>query len=84
MPRRKPRNDWRASHEIHRAVVGRVSRGGDVDDIAKDIHEIYVRYGWKAPVPAGLDVSKCRFHTSTALQNRRCPICGWNPYGTET
>lgn len=83
MPRRRTRNDWRANHEVHRAVVGRVSRGGDVDDIAKDIHEIYLRYGWTAPVPTGLGVTKCRIHKSTDLKNGRCPICGWSPYGTQ-
>lgn len=84
MPRRRTRNDWRASHDIHRAVMGRVSRGGSVDDIANDIHDIYLRYGWKPTVPAGLNVSRCRVHTSVSLQNSRCPICGWNPNGSET
>lgn len=77
------RNDVRINPELHRAVVAAITRGGDVDAIATTIHDVYRRNGWKATAPAGLTVSKCRIHKGTALQNSRCPTCGWNPNGPE-
>lgn len=78
------RNDVRITSEIHRAVVDVIRAGGNVDTIAADIHTTYRRAGWKPYSPAGLNVSRCRIHTGTALQNGRCPICGWNPNGPES
>jgi len=77
------RNDVRINPELHRKVVAVIRRGGDVDAIATSIHTIYHRNGWKAHAPAGLNVSRCRFHPGTHLQNGRCPSCGWNPNGPE-
>ena len=83
MPPRRTRNDWRAAHEIHRAVVGIVSRGGDVDTIAREVHACYVRRSWKTPPVAPLAIPRCQApddpHRGTALENGRCPICGWRP-----
>ena len=79
MPRRSTRADWRVSHEIHEAVIGILSRPGDLDAKANEIHDAYLRAGWKAPGPTGLAVSRCRDHPGTALENNRCPICQWSP-----
>lgn len=79
MPRPHTRADWRVSHEIHEAVVGILSRPGDRDEKANEIHEAYLKAGWKPPGPAGLAVSRCKNHPSVSLANNRCPICQWNP-----
>jgi len=77
------RNDVRVSREIHRAVVAAITGGGNVDTIFKSIDDTYRRSGWASFGPAGLNVSRCRIHTGTALQNGACPICRWNPNGPE-
>ena len=77
------RNDDQIHPELRRGVVDAIRRGGDVDAIATSIHNIYRRNGWKPHAPAGLNVTRCRIHTGTALQNGRCPSCGWNPNGPE-
>lgn len=77
------RNDVRINRELHHDVLAAIRRGSNVDTIATSIHDVYRRNGWKAHAPAGLTISKCRTHTSTALKNGRCPTCGWNPNGTE-
>jgi hypothetical protein len=79
MPRRRTRADWRVTHEIHERIIGILSRPGELDDKANEIHDAYLRAGWKPPGPTGLNVSRCRIHTATALQNGRCPTCGWSP-----
>lgn len=86
MTRRRARNDWRAGHEIHRGVVGIVSRGGNLDAIAREVHACYLRRGWKAPSVAPAPIARCRNpdgpHLGTALENDRCPTCGWRPPGS--
>lgn len=77
------RNDVRINPELHRAVVAAIRRGGDVDTIATSIHTIYRRNGWRPHGPAGLNVSRCRYHPGMHLKNGRCPACGWNPNGPE-
>lgn len=80
--RRRPVT-WRADWEIHRVIVAIIRRGGDVDTMARDIVTAIKGRGWKEPGPTGLGVSRCKYHRMTALQNGRCPTCGWNPYGND-
>lgn len=83
MSRARTRADWRVSHEIHEAVIGILSRPGELDAKANEIHDAYLRAGWKAPGPTGLAVSRCQNpagpHPGTALVGGRCPICQWSP-----
>jgi hypothetical protein len=73
MTRRRARNDWRVVHELHRRVLGVVSRGGSSDTIANEIHGLYLRHG-SLPSPAGVEIPRCPDHPGTAMESGRCPI----------
>lgn len=77
-------SSWKARHDLHRAFIGILSRPGDLDDQATELVEAVVRHNWQPPGPVGLAVSRCQNpagpHPGTALENRRCPTCGWSPF----
>lgn len=70
--------------EARQAVVGILSRPGGIDAMADEICAVFDRLdrGADAEPPA-----RCQNpdgpHPGTALENRRCPICGWRPPGTQ-
>lgn len=63
-----------AAHDVKRIVADIITRGGEPEYVALDIHAVYAgRYELTPRQTAG---QKCPTHTGTALANGICPICG--------
>lgn len=71
--------------EDRAAVIGILSRPGEIDDKADEICAVFDRSAKRA---AAGTVPKCHNpagpHPMTALVGTRCPICQWSPYDTPT
>lgn len=85
MPR--PARTKQARAEARAAVIGILSRPGEIDAMADEICDVFARVDQGA---AAEPVARCQNpvdpHRGTALVGRRpdgagghCPICGWSP-----
>lgn len=62
-------------HDLDRAIEAILRRGGDPAVQKLEIWAAYTgRYELRERQAPG---QRCGVHTGTALQNGRCPICGW-------
>lgn len=70
-------------HDLERAIVNILRRGGDPELVFIEIWAAVTgRYELRERQQAGA-VARCANpadpHTGTALVSGRCPICGWQP-----
>jgi hypothetical protein len=66
--------------EARAAVVGILSRPGEIDAMADEIFEVFDRLDRAVDAePPARCQNPAGPHPGTALENRRCPICGWQP-----
>jgi hypothetical protein len=71
--------------EARAAVIGILSRPGEIDAMADEILAVVERieHGGDTEPPARCQ-NPAGPHPGTALENRRCPICGWRPANVQT
>lgn len=66
----------RTAAEARQAVIGILSRPGEIDTMADEICAVFARVSKHAAEPA-----RCQApddpHTGTALVGGQCPICLW-------
>lgn len=78
-----PHRPTRTKHtraEARQAVIGILSRPGEIDAMADEICDVFAHVD---KTTAAEPPVRCQNpdgpHPGTALENRRCPICGWRP-----